>query len=187
MLDKIKSINPFKNISPICGQMIRNILGLPNCSLYFCAYCLDPDKNRGRKMGDPLEYQCYCALIRIFFWRTLQLLHCTLNRLSIKLQLAYIKNLAGLQFIGFQVLLFQNALNTKNNDDSKLHMMPFVTAVVQTSILLIQDVITDYVDTIHLYAAGLEINQSRKLKTRYGARNRFQEPSLELSSQSPYF
>ncbi len=27
-------------------------------------------------------------------------------------------------------------------------------------------------------------NQSRKLKSRYGARNRFQEPSLELSSQA---
>jgi hypothetical protein len=26
--------------------------------------------------------------------------------------------------------------------------------------------------------------QSRKLKSRYGARNRFQEPSLELSSQA---
>jgi hypothetical protein len=28
--------------------------------------------------------------------------------------------------------------------------------------------------------------QSRKLKFRYGARNRFQEPSLELSSQATY-
>ncbi len=27
-------------------------------------------------------------------------------------------------------------------------------------------------------------NVSRKLKSRYGARNRFQEPSLELSSQA---
>jgi hypothetical protein len=26
----------------------------------------------------------------------------------------------------------------------------------------------------------------RRLKTRYGARNRFQEPSLELSSQATY-
>jgi hypothetical protein len=29
-------------------------------------------------------------------------------------------------------------------------------------------------------------SQSRKLKSRYGARNQFQEPSLELSSQATY-
>jgi hypothetical protein len=38
---------------------------------------------------------------------------------------------------------------------------------------------------VHLRVyATLSINQSRKLKSRYGARNRFQEPSLELSSQA---
>ena len=49
-----------------------------------------------------------------------------------------------------------NAQNTNNKDD-KLHMGPFVTAVVPTSILLIEDVITDYVETIHLFEAGLEL------------------------------
>jgi hypothetical protein len=40
----------------------------------------------------------------------------------------------------------------------------------------------------NLWGLGTEVvvpaRQSRKLKSRYGARNRFQEPSLELSSQA---
>jgi hypothetical protein len=35
-------------------------------------------------------------------------------------------------------------------------------------------------------ACSVEVNLSRKLKSRYGARNRFLEPSLELRSQATW-
>jgi hypothetical protein len=48
-----------------------------------------------------------------------------------------------------------------------LHMGPFVTAVVPPSILLIEDVITDYVETIHLFAAWLRNHEYNSRAGRF--------------------
>ncbi len=47
-----------------------------------------------------------------------------------------------------------------------------------------KQLVTQYFKWEGADAQDRKFNQSRKLKSRYGARNPFQEPSLELSSQA---
>jgi hypothetical protein len=63
---------------------------------------------------------------------------------------------------------------------------PFIFAVVQSGINLCT---IQFLPDLHRMTRVLNAVRdipklSRKLKSRFGARNRFQEPSLELSSQA---
>jgi hypothetical protein len=61
-------------------------------------------------------------------------------------------------------------------------MRSFIEKVVNKSVTVIYSIQYICERNSNLFSSG--INQSRKLKSRYEARNRFQEPTLELSSQA---